>query len=325
MKHSHQVLLLDRAGFAALAAGGLLTAAVLSISRGPSSASAYQPAAGNDSIQLIATIRDFKARELTGGHGDFQREPASGFGHYIGQVADTLDADGLPKFASQGYKVNTQWTDASGRPIIKPRSYISARPGDQPGSAATSTGGSIQNEGLFRQWFRDIPGMNKRTEKPLTFIFNPSTNQYVFDDTTDPNYKTLGGFFPINGELYGNYSSTGKNYHFTAMLETTFRHQAGAGHTFTFRGDDDVWVFVDGKLVIDLGGVHGAISQTIELDRLNWLANGQIYSLKFFFAERHTSRSNFRIETTLNLQDATRRPAIKGWEEVEPKNEEAGS
>ncbi len=314
-----------QAGAWALILGGAMTAAVLWTNESPKPATASQPAVTNPDIALVATIRDFKGRDQSGGHTDFEWEPSSGFGHYISQVADTLDAEQLPQFASVGYKVSTEWMDGTGRNIIRPRSYITARSGDQAGSASSSTGGALHTDTAFRQWFRDVPGVNLKTEKVLTFVYNSATRQYVFDDTIDPAFQSLGGFFPINGQLYGNYSSTGKNYHFTAMLETSFRHQAGAGHLFTFRGDDDVWVYVDGKLVIDLGGVHGAVSQTIELDRLNWLVNGQSYSLRFFFAERHTTKSNFRIETTLNLQDATRRPAIKGWEEVEPVNEDTGS
>jgi len=312
--------IITRCGQAAFAASTIsLITLITSSSASPRAAHAADVAAeAPTNIQLIATIRDFKGRDQAGGHTDFEWEPSSGYGHYIGQVTDTPDADGLPKFNSSGYEVMSQWTDASGRNVIRPRSYISSRPGDQAGSASNSTGGSIHAEADFRQWFRDVPGVNMRTDATLTLVYDAATNQYIFDDTIDPAFQSLGGFFPINGKLFGNYNSTGKNYHLTCMLETSFTHAAGAGHTFTFRGDDDVWVYVDNKLVIDLGGVHGVISQTIELDRLAWLVTGQTYSLRFFFAERHTTKSNFRIETTLRLQDATRRPAIKGWEEVEP-------
>ena len=62
-------------------------------------------------------------------------------------------------------------------------------------------------------------------------------------------------------------------------------------------------VFVDGELVIDLGGVHGATTQYVDLDRLG-LVDGETYELAFFFAERHRTESNFRISTSLQLADS---------------------
>jgi fibro-slime domain-containing protein len=154
-----------------------------------------------------------------------------------------------------------------------------------------------------------VPGTNLAATVPITLNRVPGTNRYVFDDTLDPMYSGRGGFFPVNGQLYGNFGSTGKNFHFTYMIETEFTFKPNQGQVFTFTGDDDVYVFIDGKLVIDLGGVHSAVQQTIELDRIRGLEDGRVYSLKFFFAERHTTQSNFRIETTLNLRSVTPPPA----------------
>jgi fibro-slime domain-containing protein len=260
------------------------------------------------SITLAGTVRDFRARTDSGGHTDFEWQPSSGYAHYLGEAADTLGANGLPSFASAGYKVSTEWKNAAGQNIIPPKSYISAKTGDRAGAKASSTGGSLHTSADFAKWYTDVPGVNQSATIPITLVRQPNSNRYVFDDTLDPTYQSKGGFFPINGQLYGNYSSTGKNFHFTYMIETQFTHQANQGSVFTFTGDDDVWVFIDGKLVIDLGGVHSAVQQTIELDRLNWLVNGETYSLKFFFAERHTTQSNFRIETTLNLHNVSPPP-----------------
>jgi fibro-slime domain-containing protein len=254
-------------------------------------------------LVLTGTVHDFRARNETGGHTDFEWQPTGGYAHYMGEVADSLDSEGFPVFASTGYKVTGEWRDSLGRNIISPRAYLSAKPGDVAGSKSSSLGGSLHTSADFAKWFRDTPNVNLATNVPITLVRQPNTNRYVFDDTLDSQYHSLGGFFPINGRLYGNYASTGKNYGFTYMINTEFTFQRNAGHIFTFTGDDDVFVFVDNKLVIDLGGVHSAVSQTVEMDRLNWLQDGQVYALKFFFAERHTTQSNFRIETTLNLHN----------------------
>jgi len=253
-------------------------------------------------LSLTGTIRDFKERSVSGGHTDFERQPTGGFGHYMGIVSDQLGSDGKPVFSSFGYKVNTNWKDASGRNIIRPKSYITALAGDSAGSVASSTGGALTSSDSLASWFRDTSGVN--ASKPLTITLNRGSNNaiYTFDDRTDPVFSSRGGFFPINGELYGNSAGDNKNFHFTFELATDFVYKRNAGQLFSFTGDDDVWVFIDNKLVIDIGGVHGAISQSINLDRLNWLQDNSTYKLNFFFAERHRTQSNCKIETTLQLR-----------------------
>lgn len=254
-----------------------------------------------EEIVLTGTVRDFRERSVAGGHPDFERKPTSGFGHYQGMVADMLGPDGKPVFASTGYKVSRDWRDASGNKMIQSKEYIASRSGDSVGSLGSGSGSS-SGESAFGQWFRDTPGVNVSKPLNLKLVRQPGSNIYTFDDKQDPQYTGRGGFFPINGELYGNSQGDNKNFHFTFELQTEFTYQADSGMNFTFTGDDDVWVFVDDHLVIDIGGVHSAISQTIDLDRLEWLQDGQRYKLSFFFAERHRTQSNFRIETTMQLR-----------------------
>lgn len=263
------------------------------------------PTAGLPSVlELTAMIRDFKPSNVSGGHPDFERQPTAGFGHYVGSVEDRLDADGKPVFRSTGYKVSTQARDLQGRyfmPVNK--DYISSRDGDVAGVVDTRTGGSTTTAANFAQWFRDTPGTNMAKPVSLRLTRQSGSTVYSFDDRSDALYSTKGGFFPIDGDLF-NDTRSGHNFGFTAEVSTNFIYKRDSGQVFTFTGDDDVWVFIDGRLVVDIGGVHSAISQTINLDRLNWLQDGQRYSLKLFFAERHVTQSNCRIETTINLINA---------------------
>lgn len=256
-------------------------------------------------ITLTGTIRDFKDKYVSGGHPNFEQQPTRNFGQYAYICADTLDADGKPVFSSTGKKVIYQWKDAEGRQIAPHRAHFGQRAGTT-GQVETVAGGAATNATDFAQWFRDVPNVNLSKPLSLTLTRQAGSKTYTFNDTTDPFYRARGGFFPINGELWGNSggSTPNTNFHFTFELDTTFVYKRGTGQVFTFVGDDDVFVFIDGKCVIDIGGVHGAVSQTINLDTLPFLQDGKRYPLKFFFAERHRTQSNFRIETTIELENA---------------------
>jgi fibro-slime domain-containing protein len=256
-----------------------------------------------EQITLTGIVRDFREKNEEGGHADFERRPSGGFGQYVGMVEDYLDAEGKPVFASTGVKLTGQWKDANNNKICPSKDYIDSMSGDQAGSVNTSKAGSSTTPENFNQWFRDVPGVNVSKQMDLNLVRQNGNNVYTFDDKSDEAYVDTGGFFPVNGDLFGNSSGNDKNFHFTFELQTQFVYERNKGLNFKFSGDDDVWVFIDGHLVIDIGGVHSAVTQTIDLDRLSWLEDNQSYKLSFFFAERHRTQSNFRIETTLTLRN----------------------
>ncbi len=253
-----------------------------------------------DAIDLIGTVRDFRERSVPQGHPDFERRPLGGFGQYCGNIAQWLSDDRKPIFTGAGSKIRYQWRDSNGRPIC----YLlyDAGRGDTRGSFGRASTGGILSAESFETWFRDEPGLNLSKPLHLT-LHRGEAGTYVFDDSLDAMYEPLGGFFPLEDQLFGNPGGLpDRNFHFTFELHGDFEYDADVGQVFKFSGDDDVWVFIDGELVIDLGGVHSSREQYIDLDRLD-LVPGESYRLDFFFAERHRTQSNFRIVTNLELQN----------------------
>ncbi|MHC4414791.1 MAG: fibro-slime domain-containing protein [Planctomycetota bacterium] len=291
-----------RIATASCAAGVLSYAgimAVLSLHRAAVGGAKEPPAF----IELTGVVRDFKERTAEGGHTDFERVPDHGFAHYSGSLAPYLGDGRKPVFTSNGSKVKREWKDAEGRPIC----YLLYDPdlGDQKGRFGPTDNGGIESGGSFDMWYRDVLGVNMSAPLTLTFI-RQDDGSYVFDDELDPTYQDLDGFFPIEGQLFGNPGGDpDRNFHFTFELHATFDYDASGGQIFKFIGDDDVWVYVDDRLVIDLGGVHGATEQYVDLNRLG-LQDGETYTLDFFFAERHRTQSNFRIVTNLHLETSDR-------------------
>lgn len=277
---------------------------------GPENVVAAQDAdvATPDVLEITGVVRDFIESSKAGGHSDFEKVPSKGYGIYNGNISPTIGSDIKPAFTGGGWLTKTQWTDIQNRPIC----YLLYNPSppwkDVAGVMGAASTGAIESAESFAQWFNDVPGVNLSQAITLTLVKQPDGN-YVFDDKLDPVYSSLGGFFPIDGKLFGNSGgSPNHNFHFTMELHTQFTYDAASNQVFKFIGDDDVWVFINGQLVIDLGGIHPAKTQFVDLNRLN-LVDGQVYNLDFFFAERRRTQSNCRISTNIVL-NSTAVPSI---------------
>ncbi|AUX41947.1 uncharacterized protein SOCE26_033720 [Sorangium cellulosum] len=176
--------------------------------------------------------------------------------------------------------------------VAEDRGLVEAQLG-QDGKPVYAGGpeGTVTTSGpeAFDQWFRDVPDVNMAVQVSIPLTSNgDGTSTY---DNPD--------FFPIDDQGFGN-EERRHNYHFTLELRTKFEYKGG--EVFTFRGDDDLFTYINGRLAIDLGGVHGPELATIDLDASAQelgITPGNSYTLDFFFAERHTTESNFRIDTSI--------------------------
>jgi fibro-slime domain-containing protein len=140
----------------------------------------------------------------------------------------------------------------------------------------------------FAAWWIENPAVEKTIfNQSLTLAKQPD-DSYLYDNAS---------FFPIDGMGWGDYPGSGHNFHFTSELRYYFTFKGG--EVMSFRGDDDVWVFINGRLAVDLGGIHGPTAGSVTLDAATsatlGLTAGGMYELDLFQAERHTTGSDYRL------------------------------
>ncbi len=209
-------------------------------------------------------------------------------GHVLGMVEEYLSKDGLP------VRVDSTlfpWDQCSaGREVDKwfiPEVLATGPDGrEYTNATCRDIDLKLDAEGF---WLADV------TESPNGCNDPDNPGFYPLDD-----FEYLDSAKTIrNPKFDWDVQGCKHNYSFSMKISAQFKYIKG--QYFEFRGDDDVWVFINNRLVVDIGGCHSPVEGAVDLDTLG-LVEGVEYPFHIFFSERNATGSNFKMRTSINLQ-----------------------
>lgn len=183
-------------------------------------------------------------------------------------------------------------------------------PGFFKDSDATYT---VKKYGIFKE-----DRYLRKVYRDLKLGFDQKGDTYTLENVKDQEGNILdtagADFYPLEGERKLSYenSETAHNYFFGMRYDVSFKIGDYVGPmNYEFTGDDDLWVLLNGKLVLDLGGIHEAVDGTVDIwkelekelgkpaDQLTPEEKEKERTLTVLYMERGAGNSNCKMKFTL--------------------------
>ena len=240
----------------------------------------------------------------------------NGKGGYVNRYKD----DGTQYFNTEpAYycgNVGSEKTDAAGNPIPCTSKYATATNCDELAAKGEEMlpGSCISTNGSYSAKYI----VSKMDGNPCFF---PVDNDNF---STERNYAQIPPYYDASKSWPKQVDDAGNvimhNFSFTSEVRYWFKFDKSKTYTLDFTGDDDVWVFVNGKLAVDLGGIHSPVNGTIVIGSNGngtttvtsfdtqgvattpttspanlGLQDGTVYQIAVFQAERQTTGSSYKL------------------------------
>ena len=242
-----------------------------------------------DDVKYVNNVK----QKITSGTQDQNYDPYK----YNFTVDSGYKADGSKFTATtatvNGYDQNVKWTEG----LLK----------------GVEENGTVKfnypEPGFFVDEDATVPGTEtylRKVIKDYKLVFDQNGDSYRLTKVIDQNGKQLttagNNFYPLDRVSSNEESEKSHNYFFGMRYDVTFKIGDYVGPlNYTFTGDDDLWVVLDGKhIVIDLGGIHQAATKTVNLKPyVEGEDKEKEHTLTILYMERGAYESNCQMEFTL--------------------------